>query len=89
MKQGGGRFFMTSNGKEFVVAEVEKEVVAAPKAAYSIDQFCEAYGIGRSLCYEEISAGRLRVKKVGRRTIVAAADAQAWLDSLPSGQNAA
>jgi hypothetical protein len=63
--------------------------MTAAKAAYSVDEFCAAHGIGRSLCYEEISAGRLRVRKVGRRTLILAADAAAWREALPDGRDAA
>ena len=49
----------------------------------SIGVFCETYGIGRTKTYEEIKSGRLRVRKVGRRTIVTADDAEEWLSTLP------
>jgi hypothetical protein len=35
------------------------------------------------MIYEEIAAGRLIARKVGRRTIVRGADALLWLRSLP------
>ena len=35
------------------------------------------------MIYEEIAAGRLIARKIGRRTIVRRADALAWLRSLP------
>jgi hypothetical protein len=35
------------------------------------------------MIYEEIAAGRLTARKIGRRTIVRRADALAWLRSLP------
>ncbi len=58
---------------------------SASKAAYSIDEFCQAFGVGRTKVYEEIEARRLVVRKAGRRTLIRVADAHAWLDSLPSG----
>ncbi|BCH33020.1 hypothetical protein MesoLjLc_49500 [Mesorhizobium sp. L-8-10] len=68
----------------------EKRTAAAQlKVAYSIDEFCEAYGVGRTLAYEEVAAGRLLTRKAGRRTLIRAVDAQAWLDGLPSGKDAA
>ena len=51
---------------------------AAP-AAFSITDFAAHYGIGRTLTYAEIGAGRLRTCKVGRRTIIAREDADEWL----------
>ena len=52
--------------------------------AYPFPDFLELVGIGRTKAYEEINAGRLKVRKSGNRTIVLAADARAWLDSLPA-----
>jgi excisionase family DNA binding protein len=49
------------------------------KPAYSIPQFCEAYGVGRSLVYQEIRSKRLRATKIGRRTLISAEAAQEWL----------
>ena len=53
--------------------------------AYSIKEFVKAFGIGRSKFYEEVKAGRIKTRKVGSRTLVAAVDAEAWLKSLPLG----
>lgn len=46
--------------------------------AYSIPQFCDAYGVGRTQVFEEIKAGRLKSYKVGRRRYVSAAAAGEW-----------
>ncbi|HKF93883.1 MAG TPA: DNA-binding protein [Gammaproteobacteria bacterium] len=53
-----------------------------PILAYSIPQLVEATGLGRSLIYEHIRAGRLRITKVNRRTIVTAEAAHEWLHEL-------
>lgn len=51
-----------------------------PVLAYpSIDVFCASVGIGRTQAYEEIKERRLKVAKVGRRTIIPLAEAQRWL----------
>jgi hypothetical protein len=55
----------------------------AEQQAYDMRGFCRCYGIGRTLAYDEIKSGRLRVKKVGRRTLVARDDAEDWLANLP------
>jgi excisionase family DNA binding protein len=56
-----------------------------PKVALSVDNFCSAYGVGRTTAYEEISSGRLQAKKVGRRTLIPVAAADEWLQSrLPA-----
>lgn len=56
--------------------------------AFSIQEFCRWAGIGCSLTYKEIEAGRLRTKKVGRRTIIPIGDATSWIYDLPDGGNA-
>jgi len=62
------------------VTEVERR---ARRRAMSILEFCERYNVGRTLAYEEINAGRLRARKVGKRTIICDDEAEAWLKSLP------
>ena len=54
--------------------------------AFSIDEFCEAYGIGRSFVYNEINKGRLIAKKIGtgrERTLIRRDDAERWLTDAP------
>jgi hypothetical protein len=53
------------------------------RLAYSIPRLARESDISRSMIYEEIAAGRLIARKIGRRTIVRRADALAWLRSLP------
>ena len=43
-----------------------------PKIAYSIREACAASSLGRSTLYNHIAAGRLRVVRVGGRTIIQA-----------------
>jgi hypothetical protein len=54
------------------------------KAALCIAEFCEIYSIGRTLVYEEIGAGRLPVRKLGRRTLILVEDAEKWAQALPT-----
>jgi hypothetical protein len=35
------------------------------------------------MIYQEIQTGRLRARKLGRRTLILAADLSAWLANLP------
>jgi excisionase family DNA binding protein len=51
----------------------------AAGGALSIEEVAAWAGIGRGKAYKEIGAGRLKVTKIGRRTIVRAVDAKAWL----------
>jgi Helix-turn-helix domain len=53
------------------------------RLAYSIERLAKESDISRSMIYEEITAGRLIARKVGRRTIVRRSDALRWLRSLP------
>jgi len=66
-------------------ANSEVAVDTRDKVAYTVAEFCAAHGVGKSLVYEEIAAGRLRAKKVGQRRLIPAQDAAAWLALLPSG----
>jgi len=51
--------------------------------AWSIIQFCHCFGIGRTTVYEQIKQGRLRARKIGKRTIITDYDAEEWLRNLP------
>ncbi len=44
---------------------------------------CKAMGMGHTALYNEINAGRLPVKKSGRKTLIAVKDIHAWFDALP------
>ncbi len=56
--------------------------------AYTVDQFSDAFGVGRSKIYVEIGAGRLRTFKVGGRTLIASEDTIAWRDYCRSWKTA-
>jgi excisionase family DNA binding protein len=51
--------------------------------AFSIEEFCQRFGIGRTSVYQEIKLGRLRARKIGRRTVILEDDAKDWLRHLP------
>ena len=48
-----------------------------------IPEAARMMGIGRSSLYKEISASRLKVRKAGRKTLIAVVDIQAWFANLP------
>jgi excisionase family DNA binding protein len=50
--------------------------------AYSIAQLARRLSVSRSWLYQEIGAGRLRITKFGRRTVVLQDDARQWLSAL-------
>jgi excisionase family DNA binding protein len=54
------------------------------KRAFSIDEFCARYNVGRTTTYAEIKAGRLDVVKIGKKTLVPADAAESWLKNLPT-----
>ena len=49
------------------------------KEAFSVNEFCHAYGVGRSFTYQEINSGRLKTAKVGNRRIIPVPAAREWL----------
>lgn len=49
--------------------------------AMRIQDFCAWAGISRSTVYKEIKSGRLVFIKIGTRTLIRKADAEAWLDA--------
>ncbi len=58
------------------------------KLAYTVPEFLTSAGIGRTTFYEEVKSGRLKVVKVGARTLVPANEARAWLDRLAEAHEA-
>jgi excisionase family DNA binding protein len=54
-----------------------------PKLAYSIGELAACGPVGRSTIYNAIAAGRLRARKIGRRTIVLDEDWRAFLTDAP------
>jgi excisionase family DNA binding protein len=64
------------------VAIVEQQRRAL-RRAMSIAEFCERYGPGRTKTYEELKSGRLRARKIGKRTVITEDDAEDWLLRLP------
>jgi excisionase family DNA binding protein len=55
----------------------------ARQRALSIAEFSDRYGVGPTKTYEEIKSGRLRARKIGKRTLISVDDAEEWLQHLP------
>lgn len=53
-------------------------------AALSITGFCAWASISRAQVYREIHAGRLVMRKIGKKSIIRTSDAVAWLEALPT-----
>jgi excisionase family DNA binding protein len=64
------------------ISEVERQR-RAPQRGFSIQEFSQVYGLGRTKVYEELKSGRMRGRKIGRRTIITEDDAEDWLRRLP------
>ena len=60
---------------------------ATPKAAFTVREFCSVLSIGRSTFYEEMKRGRIKVLKLGARTLVPASEVGAFLQRLQELQS--
>lgn len=56
------------------------------EGAFTINQFCEHYGVGRTFFYEQVSSGRLAARKAGAKTLILRAEAERWASALPKLQ---
>ena len=54
------------------------------RRALTILEFAARYSIGRSKIYEEAAAGRIKLRKVGKKTLITVDDAEKWLAGLPA-----
>jgi excisionase family DNA binding protein len=72
---------MKATRKQISAAEQSRR---ARQRAMSIGEFCQRYGVGRTTVYEEIKSGRLRGRKIGKRTVITDDDAEYWLEHLPT-----
>jgi len=69
--------------------KIERTAALKDKGAFSVEEFVEWAGIGRTLAFAEMKSGRLVARKCGRRTIIPAEEAQRWLQQLPGSGQAA
>jgi len=49
----------------------------------SVDDFLIWAGIGRTKFYQEVKEGKIRIRKIGSKSVVTMPDALAWLNALP------
>ncbi len=52
--------------------------------SHSIDEVCALTGIGRTKVYQLVGNGKLKARKLGKRTIILKDDLEAFLASLES-----
>ena len=53
------------------------------RAVLSVSEFLHFANIGRTKFYQEVARGRLRLRKVGAKSVITASDAMTWVESLP------
>jgi len=66
------------------VSQVQGHGVRNMTQMLTVAEFKERYRISHSAFYREVAANRLLIKKIGRATRIALADAEAWAASLPT-----
>lgn len=52
----------------------------------SVDDACKIAGIGRTKVYQAIAEGRLKARKMGKRTLILRGDLHCFLQALPEVQ---
>jgi len=50
----------------------------------TIPQCCRLAAVGRTKFYELIASGEIPIRKIGKKSLVAAADLKRWADRLPA-----
>ena len=58
--------------------------MSVDRRAYSTDDFCKAFSIGKTKLYEMLASGTINARKVDGRTIITHDEAERWLSALPS-----
>jgi hypothetical protein len=58
--------------------------IAPAAAAMTVPEFCRWARLGRTATYREIRSGRLKLRKVGAKSLILVSDAETWLQSLPT-----
>jgi predicted DNA-binding transcriptional regulator AlpA len=60
-----------------------KAMLPEGRRALHIKEFCTAYGISRATTYSLAKAGKLRISKIGGRSLIRIEDAERLLDGDP------
>ena len=56
-----------------------QQIAASDRVADTVDEFCEAVRIGRTLFYGEVKAGKIKIGKAGNKTLVPRSEREAYL----------
>jgi excisionase family DNA binding protein len=57
------------------------------RLALTVEEAAKASGVGRTTIFLELRSGRLKARKVGRRTVISVTDLHAWLEALPTSRS--
>ncbi|CAM5774925.1 hypothetical protein LMIY3S_04766 [Labrys miyagiensis] len=57
--------------------------IPADRVGISITEACYISGVGKSYLYEQIAAGNLPARKIGRRSIILRDDFMRWIEGCP------
>ena len=68
------------------MSELQIEAKKSEPRALTVRGFLERYNIRRDLFYDEVKAGRIKLRKAGQRSLIAIEDAEAWFANLPTVQ---
>jgi hypothetical protein len=60
-----------------------KSANGSVRLAYSLAEFCERNSICRATAYELSKRGQLKIRKIGKKSVVTAVDERDWRNSLP------
>lgn len=53
-----------------------------PSRLISVQQFCDAYSLGKTRAYELLNAGEIEAIKSGHRTLILLESVEAWVERL-------
>ena len=66
------------------MTETNTTAASVTKPHYSLNEWCERNGRGRTFVYAEIKSGRLKALKMGSRTIITHEEDERYRASLPA-----
>ena len=58
-------------------------VMGQPRSSWSITEVAERNGLSKQFVRNEIAAGRLKAKRLGRRVVVPVSAEREWLEAAP------
>ncbi len=60
------------------MTNLNSQLPESARVNWRVDDFCRAHGIGRTLFYDEVKRGEIKLIKIGKRTLVSDSEAKAW-----------